>query len=451
MEDADNDISLETEHTNSPKDCCKEVQGSLPSRVLPHLYLGSLNHACSLPLLKALGITHIVSVGERVPWVDEVLAKLNTTESGCEVLNIEPNQETLSGDLCQISEVMRISNINDDGVGTLTTTINDALAFIDRCYKAGGKVLVHCQVGVSRSATVCIAEVMKRLNVTLPRAYLFVRVRRLNVIIQPNLKLMYELFKWEESFVKSKIQAYQSAHGTPTTVARYSFSNAPRHSSLSSAQSLVSNGSTLFSYNGSQRSSMSTSFSSASFRDSRNSFNNSKFKCFQRQAINSMADGNNYSSFQNANAVAEEAAIEEDDEDDNIQDNIDDVFINSDSSDTESTQSAAVGPSSNCTSATTPNSSTKFKNISFGPGTTTNTNNNIATQIMMNNQSFPTGTTLEETTVSPKSSIDLGTGNNLPVGINIVSNSKGFLREVDWCILCREIFNLNRAYIKPAA
>ncbi|GME83465.1 unnamed protein product [Ambrosiozyma monospora] len=70
---------------------------------------------------------------------------------------------------------------------------------------------------------------------------------------------------------------------------------------------------------------------------------------------------------------------------------------------------------------------------------------------MMNNQSYPTGTPLEETTVSPKSSIDLGSGNNLPVGINIVSNSKGFLREVDWCILCREIFNLNRPYIKPAA
>jgi dual specificity MAP kinase phosphatase len=36
------------------------------------------------------------------------------------------------------------------------------------------------------------------LAVGLPRAYLFVRVRRLNVIIQPNLRFMYELVKWEE-------------------------------------------------------------------------------------------------------------------------------------------------------------------------------------------------------------------------------------------------------------
>ena len=33
---------------------------------------------------------------------------------------------------------------------------------------------------------------------SLPRAYLFVRARRLNVIIQPNLRFMYELMKWEE-------------------------------------------------------------------------------------------------------------------------------------------------------------------------------------------------------------------------------------------------------------
>jgi dual specificity MAP kinase phosphatase len=53
-------------------------------------------------------------------------------------------------------------------------------------------------VGVSRSASICIAEVIRRLHLSLPRAYLFVRARRLNVIIQPNLRFMYELMKWEE-------------------------------------------------------------------------------------------------------------------------------------------------------------------------------------------------------------------------------------------------------------
>ena len=39
---------------------------------------------------------------------------------------------------------------------------------------------------------------MRRTNISLPKAYLFVRARRLNVIIQPNLRFMYELMKWEE-------------------------------------------------------------------------------------------------------------------------------------------------------------------------------------------------------------------------------------------------------------
>lgn len=32
-----------------------------------------------------------------------------------------------------------------------------------------------------------------------PRAYCYVRARRLNVIIQPHLRFTYELLKWEET------------------------------------------------------------------------------------------------------------------------------------------------------------------------------------------------------------------------------------------------------------
>jgi dual specificity MAP kinase phosphatase len=36
------------------------------------------------------------------------------------------------------------------------------------------------------------------MNLSFPRAYCFVRARRLNVIIQPHLRFSYELLKWEE-------------------------------------------------------------------------------------------------------------------------------------------------------------------------------------------------------------------------------------------------------------
>lgn len=61
---------------------------------------------------------------------------------------------------------------------------------------------MHCRVGVSRSATVCIAEIMRTFNLSLPRAYCFVRARRLNVIIQPHLRFTYELLRWEEAVHK---------------------------------------------------------------------------------------------------------------------------------------------------------------------------------------------------------------------------------------------------------
>lgn len=39
---------------------------------------------------------------------------------------------------------------------------------------------------------------MQEMNLSFPRAYCFVRARRLNVIIQPHLRFAYELLKWEE-------------------------------------------------------------------------------------------------------------------------------------------------------------------------------------------------------------------------------------------------------------
>lgn len=39
---------------------------------------------------------------------------------------------------------------------------------------------------------------MRAFNMSFPRAYCFVRARRLNVIIQPHLRFAYELLRWEE-------------------------------------------------------------------------------------------------------------------------------------------------------------------------------------------------------------------------------------------------------------
>jgi hypothetical protein len=55
--------------------------GSLPSRVLPHLYLGNLVHAQCPSMLKQLGIKRIVTVGERIDW-QQWSRMLDTTSNG---------------------------------------------------------------------------------------------------------------------------------------------------------------------------------------------------------------------------------------------------------------------------------------------------------------------------------------------------------------------------------
>lgn len=182
-----------------------DVEGSMPSQILPYIYLGSLKHANCLPLLNKLGIKKIISVGENLDWLNGSIFRLYNEVSveledngNIELFHIKNKSDKYP---CSIDTVMKVNNLQDDGIDELSRSLPRILRFIDDQYvQSDGetKILVHCRVGVSRSATVVIAEVMRRLNITISHAYLYVRVRRLNIIIQPNLRFMYELFKWEE-------------------------------------------------------------------------------------------------------------------------------------------------------------------------------------------------------------------------------------------------------------
>ncbi|KKY23730.1 putative dual specificity protein phosphatase pps1 [Diplodia seriata] len=141
-----------------------KLDGSLPSRILPYMYLGNLNHANNPELLRELGITRVLSVGEPVSWSRETLEEFGT------------------------ENLLYIDRVQDNGVDPLTEEFGRCLRFIEQSKVAGTATLVHCRVGVSRSATICIAEVMNELGLSFPRAYCFVRARRLNVIIQPHLR-----------------------------------------------------------------------------------------------------------------------------------------------------------------------------------------------------------------------------------------------------------------------
>ncbi|KKA26080.1 hypothetical protein TD95_004017 [Thielaviopsis punctulata] len=155
-----------------------QLDGSLPSRVTDYMYLGNLQHANNPDLLRRLGITQILSVGEISAWQEGELERWGR------------------------DNVCQVEGVQDNGVDTLTAEFERCFEFLDRARQQGKATLVHCRVGVSRSATVCIAEIMRTFNLSLPRAYCFVRARRLNVIIQPHLRFTYELLRWEEAVHK---------------------------------------------------------------------------------------------------------------------------------------------------------------------------------------------------------------------------------------------------------
>jgi protein-tyrosine phosphatase len=57
-------------------------------------------------------------------------------------------------------------------------------------------VYVHCFAGISRSATMVLAYLMDRHNLSLPKAYNYVKNRR--QIIQPNEGFIHQLRNWEK-------------------------------------------------------------------------------------------------------------------------------------------------------------------------------------------------------------------------------------------------------------
>ncbi|OAD68693.1 hypothetical protein PHYBLDRAFT_92925, partial [Phycomyces blakesleeanus NRRL 1555(-)] len=73
----------------------------------------------------------------------------------------------------------------------LATELEVALEAIDRARETGQSILVHCQCGVARSATVIVAYVIKTLRLPLQEAYDYVKARA--PAISPNLGLLYQL------------------------------------------------------------------------------------------------------------------------------------------------------------------------------------------------------------------------------------------------------------------
>ncbi|KAF9286747.1 tyrosine/serine/threonine protein phosphatase pps1 [Mortierella alpina] len=168
-----------------------EFEGSFPSRILPFLYLGNLAHASNPGLLKSLGIRYVLSVGEEAHGLMD--AEFVAAGEGDKDVSVKAEDDSNTGFMVKL-----VDDMFDNGVDSLWRHIENCVDFVDEARRSNSRVLIHCRVGVSRSATIVIAYLMAHYNLSLVDAYLMVRARRLSVIIQPNLLFMYELLQWEQ-------------------------------------------------------------------------------------------------------------------------------------------------------------------------------------------------------------------------------------------------------------
>ena len=87
------------------------MDGSLPSRILPYLYLGNLGHANNPELLKAMGITQLLSVGEPINWTPTQIENWGTEN---------------------LDDIMYVDGVQDNGVDALSGEFERCLDFIGR-------------------------------------------------------------------------------------------------------------------------------------------------------------------------------------------------------------------------------------------------------------------------------------------------------------------------------
>ena len=105
---ADKSLAEITKLAKEEPSWIKNMDGSLPSRVVDYMYLGNLGHANNPDLLREMGINQVLSVGETATWKDGEMEKWGA------------------------ENVMVIQRVQDNGVDPLTDDFGKCLEFIGK-------------------------------------------------------------------------------------------------------------------------------------------------------------------------------------------------------------------------------------------------------------------------------------------------------------------------------
>uniref|UniRef100_A0A8D2QMG3 protein-tyrosine-phosphatase n=1 Tax=Zosterops lateralis melanops TaxID=1220523 RepID=A0A8D2QMG3_ZOSLA len=139
-----------------------------PVEILPFLYLGSAYHASKCEFLANLHITALLNVSRK-------------------------SSESFKDQYCY-----KWIPVEDSHTADISSHFQEAIDFIGR---SGGKILVHCEAGISRSPTICMAYLMKTKRLRLDEAFDYIKQRR--SLISPNFGFMGQLLQYESEILSS--------------------------------------------------------------------------------------------------------------------------------------------------------------------------------------------------------------------------------------------------------
>ncbi|PKK28187.1 dual specificity phosphatase 5, partial [Columba livia] len=91
--------------------------------------------------------------------------------------------------------------VEDSHTADISSHFQEAIDFIDYVRRTGGKILVHCEAGISRSPTICMAYLMKTKKLCLEEAFDYIKQRR--SLISPNFGFMGQLLQYESEILSS--------------------------------------------------------------------------------------------------------------------------------------------------------------------------------------------------------------------------------------------------------
>ena len=150
-----------------------EMFSNKPSKITEHIYQGNFEAAKNKEFLLFAGISHILVAGRLEKYYPK-----------------DFNYKSF--------------DIDDIYSENILKHFEEGYEFIDDCINQGGKILIHCAAGISRSSSFTLCYLIRKNQMEYKKAYeLLVKGRP---IACPNPGFQEQLFEWERKYiVKNKI------------------------------------------------------------------------------------------------------------------------------------------------------------------------------------------------------------------------------------------------------